>query len=167
MPDLRTSILPAAWRPDPRRLLPAEPAIEGGPLLARVFALLYLAIVLVRSLIHLIAADGGANSIATVDLSVAGGDNIVAMFGQWGAVQLLLGLLLTVLVLRYPGLVPLVLATLALELVLREVAGALKPLATVGTAPGAAGNASALVVVTAALLFSLCPRRQTDAVPRS
>ncbi len=157
--QLRASLLPATWRPDPRRLLPDDPTGVSGPPLARGFALVYLGVILVRSLIHLVAEDGGAGSIATIDLSVEGGDNIVAMFGQWGAVQLLLGLLLTVLVLRYPGLVPLVLATLALELVLREVAGALKPVTTVGTAPGAAGNAPALVLVTAALLLSLCPRR--------
>jgi len=157
---LLASVLPATWRPDPRRLLPDDPTVAGGPPLTRVFASIYLVVILVRSVIHLVAEDGGAGSIATVDLRVEGGDNIVAMFGQWGAVQLLLGLLLTVLVLRYPGLVPLVLATLALELVLREVAGALKPLTTMGTAPGAAGNAPVLVIVTAALLLSLCPRRE-------
>lgn len=129
---------------------------------ARVFTLLYLGVILARSLIHLFAADGGAQSIATIDIGVQGGDNIVAMFAQWGAVQLVLGLVLTVLVVRYPGLVPLVLASLAVELLLRELAGTLKPVATLGTAPGAAGNAAALLIVTAALLLSLCPRRQPE-----
>jgi len=73
-------------------------------------------------------------------------------------VQLLFGLLLAVLVIRYPGLVPLMLALLTVELVLREVAGALTSVTTVGTAPGAAGNAPVLVVVAAALLLPLCPR---------
>lgn len=157
--SLRGILLPAAWRPNPRRLLPDDPGTATGPPLARAFTFGYLGLVLVRSLIHLLASDGGAQSIATVDLSVEGGENIVAMFGQWGAIQLLLGVLLVVLVLRYPGLVPLTLATLLAELVLREVAGALKPLTTVGTAPGSVGNTPALVMVTAALLLSLCPRR--------
>lgn len=159
---VRLAVLPATWRPDPRGLLPDAPAEAGGPMAARVFALLYLGVILVRSLIHLFAADGGAQSIATIDIGVAGGDNIVAMFAQWGAVQLVLGLVLTVLVVRYPGLVPLVLASLAVELVLRQVAGTLKPVTTMGTAPGAAGNAAALLIVTAALLLSLCPRRQPE-----
>jgi hypothetical protein len=165
MTKLRDVLLPAAWRPEPRRLLPTDPSVAAGPPLARAITLLYLGLVLVRSLVHLLAADGGAGSIATIDLSVEGGDNIIAMFGQWGAVQLVLGLLLTILVLRYPGLVPLVLATLAIELVLREVAGALKPITTVRTAPGAAGNAPALVLVTATLLLSLCPRRLAEPAP--
>lgn len=163
-PWLRAAVLPASWHPDPRRLLPDDPTVASGPPVARAFALVYLGVILARSVIHVVAADGGAQSIATIDLSVEGADNIVAMFGQWGAVQLLLGLLLTVLVLRYPGLVPLVLVTLAAELLLRELAGALKPLVTVGTAPGAAGNAPALMLVTAVLLLALCPRRDGEQV---
>lgn len=73
--QLRTLLLPVAWRPEPRRLLPDDPSVATGPPLAR------------------------------------------------------------------------------------EVAGALKPLTTVGTAPGAAGNAPALMLVAAALVLSLCPRR--------
>jgi hypothetical protein len=160
--QLRMFALPATWRPDPRRLLPDDPTVASGPPLTRVFALVYLSVILVRSLIHLLAEDGGAQSIATIDLSVEGANNIVAMFGQWGAVQFTLGLLLTVLAVRYPGLIALVLASLTVELVLREVAGALKPVTTMGTAPGAAGNAPALVLVTAALLLSLCPRRERE-----
>jgi hypothetical protein len=36
------------------------------------------------------APDGGAGSIAGIDISVAGGANIVAVFAQWGWTQLLL-----------------------------------------------------------------------------
>jgi len=39
----------------------------------------------VRSLVHIIKKDGGANSIAGIDISVAGGSNIVCIFAQWGA----------------------------------------------------------------------------------
>ena len=55
---------------------------------------LYLVVITVRSCIHLLSADGGAQSIATIDTNVAGGDNIIAVFGQWGATQLLLAVLL-------------------------------------------------------------------------
>ena len=103
------NLLPAVWRPDLAALFPANPTIAGGPVLAWWIAVLYLCVITVRSLIHMLAVDGGAHNIATIDVSVAGGANIIAIFGQWGASQLLLALLLWVLLLRYRGLVPLVL----------------------------------------------------------
>ncbi len=66
----------------------------------------YLVLITVRSLIHLLSPDGGAESIATIDTSVEGGANIIAIFGQWGAIQLLLAALLWVLLLRYRGRLP-------------------------------------------------------------
>ena len=47
----------------------------------------YLVFITTRSLIHLLLPGGGAQSIASIDVQVAGGSNIVAMFGQWGAIQ--------------------------------------------------------------------------------
>lgn len=150
-------LLPISWRPRPARLLPASPARYEGPALPLAFAVAYLAVTTVRSVIHLAAPDGGAGSIATVDLTVAGAANVVALFGQWGAIQLLLALLLWVLLLRYRGLLPLVLLVFLIEPGLRELAGALKPLETLGTAPGAALNWAAVPVLAAALWLSLCP----------
>jgi len=150
-------LLPTSWRPRPAAFLPAAPTRYEGPTLAWWFAAAYLAIVTVRSVVHLLAPDGGAGSIATIDLSVAGGANIVALFGQWGAIQLLLALLLWVLLLRYRGLVPLVLLVFLVEPGLRDLAGQLKPIETVGTAPGAALNWAFVPVVGAMLWLSLCP----------
>jgi hypothetical protein len=107
--------------------------------------------------VHLLAADGGAHSIATMDIAVAGGSNIVAIFGQWGAVQLLLAILLWVLLLRWPGTVPLVLAVFVAEPCLRGLAGHLKPIVTAGTAPGAALNWVVLPLLALLLWMSLCP----------
>ena len=42
-----------------------------------------------RSLIHIFVADGGANTIASIDTSVIGGSNIIAIFAQWGSCQLI------------------------------------------------------------------------------
>lgn len=89
---------------------------------------LFLLLVIVRSYIHLFVSDGGAHSIAGVDTSVVGGVNIIAMFRQWGAIQLILGLLLFLLFFRHPGLTPLILLTLAMEPVMRSTAGHLQPL---------------------------------------
>jgi hypothetical protein len=88
--------LPADWRPQASRLLPPDPRRYPGPRLPLAFTSLYLLLITGRSLIHLFLPDGGAGRIATIDVSVAGGANIIAIFGQWGAIQLLLAGLLWV-----------------------------------------------------------------------
>jgi hypothetical protein len=153
-------LLPTSWRPDLSALVPGDPARLRGPLLTWWFAVAYLALITVRSLIHLLAADGGAHSIATIDTSVAGGANIIALFGQWGAIQLLLALLLWLLLVRYRGFVPLVLLVFLIEPILRAVSGHLKPLETVGTAPGAAFNWVVLPVIAVMLWLALCPAEE-------
>jgi hypothetical protein len=158
-------MLPTSWRPDPGRLLPADPTRYHGPAVALWFTALYLTVIIARSLVHLVAPDGGAESIATIDIGVEGGDNLVALFGQWGAIQLLLAGLLVVLVARYRGLVPLVLATLLVEPGLRALSGALKPIETTGTAPGAALNHLVIPVIAVALWLSLCPAEREPARP--
>jgi hypothetical protein len=157
-----SSFLPASLRPDRAALLPADPAVREIPSLPRWFAGAYLVLITARSLVHLLSADGGARSIATIDTSVEGGANIVAIFGQWGAIQLLLALLLWTLLLRYRGLTPLVLLALLVEPVLRGVSGTLKPLETMGTAPGAALNWVVVPILAVMLWISLCPARTTS-----
>ena len=153
--------MPSSWLPSPARFLPANPALYGGPALSFWAALVWLAVITVRSCIHLLAPDGGAQSIATIDIAtVDGGSNIVAVFGQWGAIQLLLALLLWVLLLRWRGTVPLVLLVFTLEPVLRGLAGTLKPVTTMGTAPGAALNWLTLPVMAFFFYLSLCPARR-------
>jgi hypothetical protein len=154
------NLLPAVWRPDLAALFPANPTIAGGPVLAWWIAVLYLCVITVRSLIHMLAVDGGAHNIATIDVSVAGGANIIAIFGQWGASQLLLALLLWVLLLRYRGLVPLVLLIFILEPALRAFVGHLKPVITEGVAPGMALNWVVEPILVVAFFLSLCPSRR-------
>lgn len=157
----RTGVLPSRWVPDLSRLLPADPANYHGPRLATWLLAAYLLLVAVRSAIHLFAPDGGAGSIASVDLSVEGADNIVAMFGQWGAIQLLLAIVMIVLVARYRGLVPFMALALAVEPLLRLLSGTIKPLETLGIAPGAALNEYAGFIMLAVLYLALCPSRPT------
>lgn len=54
---------------------------------------LYAIISMVRSFIHLLAPDGGAGSIAGLNLSVAGADGIIFAFGLWGSSQLLFAII--------------------------------------------------------------------------
>ena len=147
-------------------LLPSDARDYKGPQFARWAAMVFLAIVTVRSLIHVLAPDGGAESIATIDTTVEGGSNIIAIFGQWGAIQLLLAALLWVLLLRYRGLTPLVLLVFVLEPLLRGLAGSLKPIESVGTAPGAALNWVVVPVMVVLLILSLRERKgQSAKVP--
>jgi hypothetical protein len=154
------ALLPKTWAPNVSRLLPRDPTSYFGATIAFWLTALYLVAVTVRSCIHLFSADGGAQSIATIDTNVAGGDNIVAVFGQWGATQLLLALLLWILLLRYRGLLPLVILILLIEPLLRALSGHFKPLETMGTAPGAALNWFAVPILAVLLYFALCPAHE-------
>jgi hypothetical protein len=62
-----------------------------------------------------------------------------------------------VLILRYPGFIPLALLGLALEPFARGLAGHLKPVGTVAIAPGAALNWVVAPVLLVLLWLSLCP----------
>jgi hypothetical protein len=152
-----SAFLPTSWWPDPSLLFPADPSVFRGPRLARWFTGAGLVLITARSLVHLLLPDGGAGTIATIDTSVEGGRNIIAIFGQWGAIQLLLALTLWALFLRYPGFVPLILVAFLLEPVLRGISGSLKPIETLRTAPGAALNWAVVPVVLAGLGLALCP----------
>lgn len=136
---------------DIKKLLPKDPAKFEGVRAIRIVTAIYLLVMVVRSCIHLFAADGGAQSIAGIDTSVEGGNNIIAIFHQWGAIQLILAVLLFVLFFRYPGFTPLILLTLALDPVMRFIAGQMMSLTTTGTPPGEALNAAAFYLL--ALLF--------------
>lgn len=75
-------------------LLPAKAdnTIRGMKFPVYVFALIAI-ISTVRSLIHLLAPDGGAGSIAGMDLSVAGASGIIFAFALWGSSQLIYALI--------------------------------------------------------------------------
>jgi hypothetical protein len=137
---------------DIKKLLPNIPTKFEGFRAVRIVTAIYLLVMVVRSCIHLFAADGGAQSIAGIDTSVEGGDNIIAVFHQWGAIQLILAVLLFVLFFRYPGFTPLILLTLALDPVMRFIAGQMMSLTSTGTPPGEALNGAAFYLL--ALLFT-------------
>jgi len=136
---------------DIKKLLPDNPTKFEGFRAVRIVTAIYLLVMVVRSCIHLFAADGGAQSIAGIDTSVEGGNNIIAIFHQWGAIQLILAVLLFVLFFRYPGFTPLILLTLALDPVMRFIAGQMMSVTSTGTPPGEALNAAAFYLL--ALLF--------------
>jgi len=140
---------------DISKVFPTDPFSFEGSQIVRIFAALILLLMLVRSCIHLFASDGGAQRIAGVDTSVEGGNNIIAMFHQWGAIQLILVILLVVLFFRYPGLTPLIVLTIAFDPVMRFVAGRIMNVTSTKTPPGAALNAPAFIVLMLLFVASL------------
>jgi hypothetical protein len=144
---------------DIKKVFPNELSRFEGFRLIRLIAALYMFVMVVRSCIHLFAPDGGAQSIAGIDTSVEGGDNIIAIFHQWGAIQLILAVLLLVLFFRYPGLTPLILLTLALDPVMRFIAGQMMSITATGTPPGEALNGAAFYLLLILFIASLVNKK--------
>ena len=142
-----------------KKVLPKDPSSFTGHGAVRIILAIYLLAVVGRSTIHLVAADGGAGSIAGIDISVPGGDNIIAIFHQWGATQLLLALFLVLLFFRYPGLTPLILASLAMDPVFRAIAGQFKAVTSEGTPPGESLNWIAFYFISALFIASLVEKK--------
>jgi hypothetical protein len=141
-----------------RNVLPANTTVFNGFPVIRWLTVPFLVVAIARSLVHLLSADGGAQSIAGIDIAVEGGNNIVALFHQWGAIQLILAVVLAVLFTRYPGLTSLVLLALVADPVLRDVAGQIMPVTSTTTPPGAALNAPVFVAALALFVASLFER---------
>jgi len=135
-----------------KKILPENPSVFNGPRWVRIATALFLALVIVRSCIHLFSSDGGANSIAGIDVTVAGGDNIIAI--------LILAILLSVLFIRYPGFTPLVLLTLAMDPIMRAIAGQMKSVTTEGAPPGESLNWPAFAVLALLFALSLIEKRE-------
>ena len=144
---------------DLKKVFPSELSTYVGYRIIRITTALYLMVMIGRSSIHLFSSDGGANGIAGIDISFAGGDNIIAIFHQWGATQLILALFQSLLFFRYPGMTPLVLLTLAVEPVMRFIAGQMKPLITDGPPPGESFNGVAFIILSALFIASVSEKR--------
>ena len=137
-------------------LLPAkiDNVIRGTKIPFYLFAL-YAMVSTVRSCIHLLSPDGGAGTIAGMDLSVAGADGIIFSFALWGSSQLLFALIQLLAVIRYRSLIPFMWLMLALEVLLRELVGAMKPVTFAHTPPGAIGNQIILPLAVIMVIWSL------------
>jgi hypothetical protein len=145
---------------DVGRLLPRwGDATDRPPEVPYWFLVIIAAISTMRSLIHMVAPDGGAHSIAGLALDAPGGANVVAIFAQWGASQLVLAVIYWVAILRYRMLTPLMLAIIVLEQLLRLLAGELKPLSVAVPPPGAYYTYLLLPAAAVMLLWSLRARR--------
>ena len=143
-------------------LLPAQidNVIRGTKIPFYIFAI-YAIVSTVRSCIHLLSPDGGAGTIAGLDLSVAGADGIIFAFALWGSSQLLFALIQLFAVIRYRSLIPFMWLMLALEVLLRELVGAMKPVTFAHTPPGAIGNQIILPLAVLMVVWSLWSASQS------
>ena len=94
---------------DAKKILPKDPSVFTGYPSVRVLLALYMFVIVVRSCIHFFSSDGGANSIAGIDISVEGGDNIIAIFPPMGSdCSYCLCFCFMFYSFKYPGLTPLI-----------------------------------------------------------
>ena len=113
---------------------------------------------LVRSLIHVFAPDGGAQSIATIPLGDYPADAaaaVILMFSLWGLSQLLMGIVYLFVYFKYQSLIPAMYVLMIVEYAMRIVIGQMKPIVTSGTAPGSIGNWVMVPVCILLLALSL------------
>jgi len=136
-------------------LLPAvaDNQIRGLKLPAYLFAIIAI-VSTVRSCIHIFAPDGGAGSIAGMDLSVAGANGIVFAFALWGSAQLVYAIVQLAVAFRYRSLIPVMYLLLIFETILRIFVGRTKPVTFSHTPPGAYGNY--VILPLAIVMFALC-----------
>jgi hypothetical protein len=137
-------------------LLPvrADNVIRGSRLPLYLFILI-ASIGLVRSCIHIFAPDGGAGSIAGMNLEAGGAREIIFSFALWGSAQLIYALLQWVVILRYRSLIPLMLSVQLLETLGRMLVGGIKPVTFAQTPPAAYQNYLYLVLCVAMLALAL------------
>lgn len=144
-------------------LLPAkvDNTVRGWKLPVYVFTLIAL-ISTVRSLIHVLSPDGGAGSIAGMNLAVSGASGIIFAFALWGSAQLIEAIIQLLVAFRYRSLVPFMYVLLILEVLLREFVGHTKPVTFAHTPPGAIGDYITLPLAVIMLTVSLLSARQQE-----
>ena len=125
------------------------------------FLVAFSVLVTVRSLIHMFAPDGGANSIAGLEVEGDAGDNLVHLFAQWGLEQLILAIIAWIVIFRYKFLVPSMLALQLFDWIMRGVLGEIKPIVVDNIPPGGIANFIFVPMVAIALWFSL-PRARSN-----
>jgi hypothetical protein len=144
---------------------PSDAPHRAHPLVLLAFAII-TAVTLARSLAHVFLPDGGAQSIATIPLDAfppAAAAAVVSTFALWGLSQGLLGLVYLAALLRYRGLIPLMLVLIVVEYAGRIAIGRVKPIETLATAPGEGLN---YVMIPVALVLLALSRAGADRARR-
>ncbi len=134
--------------------------IFRGKKISQYAFLIITVVTIVRSLIHVFAPDGGAQSIATIPLDAYSSEaaaTVILIFSFWGLSQLLMGLVYIGVYVKYKSLIPMMYVLLIIEYAMRIVIGQMKPIVTTGTAPGSIGSWVMVPVCIVLLILSLLP----------
>jgi len=123
-----------------------------------------------RSLIHVFAPDGGANSIATIIVFAGNPDPnqvIYFIFSLWGLSQLIIGIMYAISILKYKSMIPLWYVLIWFEYLFRILIGrVLKPMdpaVLVGTAPGEIGNYVFAILIPILLIWMIIDDKKRQA----
>ncbi len=108
-----------------------------------------------RSCIHFLAPDGGAHSIAGMDLTHGGAKEIIFAFSLWGSSQLLYAIIQLVVYFRYKVLIPFMYLLMILEILMRIFVGHVKPVCFSHLPPGQIVNYVILPLAIMMLLLSI------------
>ncbi len=150
-----------------KRIFPevVDNTYRGNPV-ALYFFFLITTVTIARSCIHIFAADGGAQSIATIPLdsfTQSGGETVVFMFAQWGLAQLMMGFIYLLVAFRYRSLIPLMYIFVFFEWSARMVIATFKTIETAGVAPAAVGQLIFVFIVP--ILFYLSIKNPKEQEP--
>ena len=133
-----------------------------GNLISKYTFLMIICITIIRSLIHIFAIDGGAQSIATIPIdsyTIAAANTVIMIFSLWGLSQLLMGFVYVVVYVKYKSLIPAMYILLIIEYTMRIVIGFMKPIVVTGVAPGGVGNY--IIVPLCLVMFLLSFKKET------
>ncbi|MGL1891291.1 MAG: hypothetical protein OCD02_06655 [Spirochaetaceae bacterium] len=128
------------------------------------------AVTLWRSQHHLFAADGGAQSIATIPLdtfTTSGAQAVIGIFSLWGLSQLIIGFIYLITSIRYRAMVPLMYLLMFFEYLVRATyIPAFKSIPTDGTAPGALINIPFILFTLVMLILCVVGDRKKTILQR-
>lgn len=142
-----------------KKLLPKKTGSHyNGHPLARWALIPITFVTIARSLVHILAPDGGAQSIATIpinEFTPNGAASVIHIFALWGLSQLIIGLIYLAVLWRWHSLIPLMYMMLVLEYSGRLLIALFKPFHITGTAPGAVANYFMIPIGLILFLLSL------------
>ncbi len=126
--------------------------LHGYKIVKYIFMIL-AAISFIRSCIHLFSPDGGAGSIASLDLST-GAQNIIFSFALWGGSQLIYAVIQLLVASRYGKLIPFMYIMIIFETIIRMYIGFTKPPIVAHVPLG--GIANYVLLPLGIIMFVLC-----------
>lgn len=149
-----------------KRILPDQITnnYEGNMIAYFVFILI-IVFTIVRSLIHLFALDGGAQSIAgfPIDTYTVGAKSmVILMFALWGASQILMGFVYIVVLIKYKSLISAMYVLIFIEYTTRLIFHFWKPAVSTHIVPGGVLDYVMVPVAIFMLILSLWRSKSTE-----